>query len=127
MKMQTRKCILIITLLQFLFLSGVMPAARAGMIPTKALIESTSQDDTKSRITNMLAREDVRSELIGRGVDPNEVTKRLSTLTAAELATIRRNIDEMPAGAGALEVIGIVFLVLLILELVGVTNIFNKI
>lgn len=127
MKMQTRKCILIITLLQFLFLSGVMPAARAGMIPTKAFIESTSQDDTKSRITNMLAREDVRSELIGRGVDPNEVTKRLSTLTAAELATIRRNIDEMPAGAGALEVIGIVFLVLLILELVGVTNIFNKI
>ncbi|WP_136805226.1 PA2779 family protein [Desulfosediminicola flagellatus] len=127
MKMQTQKCIIVMTLLQFLILSGVMPAARAALIPTKALIESTYQDDTRSQIAHMLAREDVRTELIHRGVDPDVVSQRLNGLTAAELMSIQRNIDTMPAGAGALEVIGVVFLVLLILELVGVTNIFTKI
>lgn len=115
------------TLLQFFILSGVMPAARAAMIPTKALIESTCQDDTRSQIALMLAREDVRADLINRGVDPDVVSQRLNALTGTELMSIQRNIDTMPAGAGALEVIGVVFLVLLILELVGVTNIFTKI
>jgi hypothetical protein len=35
--------------------------------------------------------------------------------------------QDLPAGGSALAVIGVVFLVLLILELVGVTNIFTKI
>jgi uncharacterized membrane protein (Fun14 family) len=34
--------------------------------------------------------------------------------------------DQMPAGGDALAVIGIVFLVLIILELVGVIDIFKK-
>ncbi len=127
MKPQTRKCIIVVLILQFFILSGITPAARAALIPTKAFIESTSLDDTRSQIENMLAREDVQADLIRRGVDPSVVAERLNSLTADELASIQHNIDTMPAGAGALEVIGVVFLVLLILELVGVTNVFNKI
>jgi hypothetical protein len=40
---------------------------------------------------------------------------------------LRAQIDSLPAGGDAIAVIGVVFLVLLILELVGVTNIFTKI
>ena len=47
-------------------------------------------------------------------------------MTPDELARLSRGLDELPAGAGALEVIGVVFLVLLLLELVGVIDIFKK-
>jgi hypothetical protein len=36
-------------------------------------------------------------------------------------------IDEMPTGSGVIGIVGAVFVVLLVLELVGVTNIFTAI
>jgi hypothetical protein len=40
---------------------------------------------------------------------------------------LQGRIADLPAGAGVIEVIGIVFVILLILELIGVTNIFTRI
>ena len=48
-------------------------------------------------------------------------------LSAAELAQLDGRLDQLPAGAGIVEVVGVVFVVLLILELVGVTDIFTAI
>ena len=45
----------------------------------------------------------------------------------AYLAELARNIDSAPAGGSALGVVGAVFVVLLILEAVGVTDIFKAI
>jgi hypothetical protein len=53
----------------------------------------------------------------------------VEALSARELNLLAQHIDELPAGAGAegvLAVIGVVFIVLLILELVGVTNVFSR-
>jgi hypothetical protein len=112
---------------QIFLITGLVPGARAAMVSTQTLIESSRTDDTRSRIQAMLSREDVRTELVHMGVAPGEAEKRLAALTPAELLQLQRHMDELPAGAGVLEVIGIVFLVMLILELVGVTNIFSKI
>ena len=48
-------------------------------------------------------------------------------MTTAELLELESRFDEQVAGGDALGVIGAVFLVLLILELVGVTDIFKSI
>ena len=48
-------------------------------------------------------------------------------LTPMEQQLLQQKIADLPAGAGVVEVIGIVFIVLLILELLGVTDIFKKI
>jgi hypothetical protein len=69
---------------------------------------------------------EVREKLSALGVDAAQLDARVAALTDAELATLADRIDTMPAGAGAIEVIGIVFLVLLILEAVGVIDIFKK-
>ena len=74
----------------------------------------------------MLARDDVRTELIRLGVEPDMAGERIAALTPSELQQLRGHIDQLPTGAGAIAVVGVVFLVLLILELVGVINIFNK-
>jgi hypothetical protein len=48
-------------------------------------------------------------------------------LSDSELLLLEAEMDRQVAGGDALAVIGTVFLVLLILELVGVTDIFKKI
>lgn len=127
MKLHTRKCIIFFTILQFFIVSGLVPAARAAMIPTQKLIESSSTDHTRSQLQSMIARDDVRAELVRLGVDPVAAENRLATLTAEELQQLQGHMQDMPAGGSVLAVIGIVFLVLLILEMVGVTNVFSKI
>ena len=79
------------------------------------------------RISTVLAQEQVRDQLIRYGVDPQDAALRVAALSDSELQTLEQRISDLPAGAnGALEVIGIVMLVLLILELVGVTDIFKS-
>jgi hypothetical protein len=62
------------------------------------------------------------------GVDPSQVEARLAALSPAELAQLSARIDQMPAGGdgiGAVVVaILIVFLVLLITDLAGLTDVF---
>jgi hypothetical protein len=54
--------------------------------------------------------------------------ERVARLTDEELALLAGQFDELPAGGiGIFEVLGITFLVLLVLELTGVINIFQKI
>lgn len=127
MTLNTRKCIILFTVLQFFLVSGLLPASRAALIPTQALIESSSAEATRSQLLVMIARDDVRAELVRLGVDPAAAENRLATLTAEELQQLQGHMQDLPAGGSVLAVIGIVFLVLLILELVGVTNIFTKI
>jgi hypothetical protein len=60
------------------------------------------------------------------GVDPAGIEGRLDALSEAEIAALAGQIEQAPAGGDALAVIGIVFVVLIILELVGVIDIFKK-
>jgi hypothetical protein len=60
------------------------------------------------------------------GVDPVAATGRVASLSDQELSRVSGQIDQLPAGGDILAVIGIVFVVLLILELTGVIDIFKK-
>jgi hypothetical protein len=77
-------------------------------------------------VNSALAREQVRAQLAAMGVDAARVDARIAAMTDAELASLAGEVEQLPAGGDALAVIGIVFLVLLILEAVGVTDIFKK-
>lgn len=101
--------------------------AQAGMIGTEQLVSVDARAANLAQIDAFMAREDVRAQLEGWGVDSMQAAERVASLSDAELQTLSQTIANDPAGAGALAVIGIVFVVLLILELVGVTNIFNAI
>ncbi len=71
-----------------------------------------------------LGQEQVRRQLVDRGVDPEQARLRLAALDDEQIAAIQANMDALPAGSGVLEVVVAVLLVLVILDLVGVTNIF---
>ena len=115
-----------------LFLSAAMVAASmqsaayAGVISTEQLIGVIDRDAAIARIDAVLAREEVREELERLGVDAVQATERVAALTDQELQLLAEDLESLPAGGSALAVVGIVFIVILILELVGVIDIFSK-
>lgn len=127
MKIRIGKCITFVALVQFFLVSAQIPAAHATIISTQVFMESTGADQTRQTLQAAIAREDVRAELVRLGVNPADAENRLAQLSAEELQQLQDKMDELPAGGSALAIIGAVFLVLLILELVGVTNVFSKI
>ena len=96
---------------------GVQAPASAGIVGTAEAVAASQPDS---------ARADVRAELARMGVDPAAIEGRVAALSDDEVATLAGKIGEAPAGGDALAVIGIVFVVLIILELVGVIDIFKK-
>lgn len=105
--------------------------AQAGLIGTEqALSNAAKPNDSRSqraRIVAFLHREDVRRQIQALGVDPHEADARVATLSDAEVAKLAGRIDQLPAGAGAeiFIVLGVIFLVLVVLDLIGVTHIFK--
>ena len=110
-----------------LILAGLPQVSLAGLVGTGAALEMQASNDRTARVDAFLAREDVREQMIKLGADPAAAQARVAQLTESELLQLERHIEELPAGGNALAVIGAVFLVLLILELVGVINIFSKV
>jgi len=103
------------------------PVAVAEIIGTESAFKAQSRDTMLTRTEKFFLQNVVAKQLSEMGIDREDILERIDVLTDEELATLSHKMEQMPAGAGVIEVIGIVFLVLLILELVGVTDIFKKI
>lgn len=125
--MHNRNRNLAVLLAVTIFSSSLQSVACAGVISTQEYIAAIDRDATLARIDAVLAREEVRSQLEQQGVDPAAANERIAALTDQELAQLATDLENMPAGGSVLAVVGVVAIVLLILELVGVIDIFNKI
>lgn len=106
---------------------GFMQVSAAGMIGTGQLVDGEARAASIDSIGQVLARAEVAAELEALGVEPEMITERLRGLSTAELAALEGRLSSETVGGDALGIIGAVFLVLLILELVGVTDIFKSI
>jgi hypothetical protein len=104
-----------------------MQTSGADMIGTELAIQGEARDARITRVETMLVRTEVASQLVKYGVDPLLVQSRVGNMTDTELLALEGSLDRQIAGGDAIAVIGVVFLVLLILELVGVTDIFKSI
>lgn len=99
--------------------------AQAGIVGTEQMLAQESHAQSLSTVQTFVASEQVSAQLATWGVAPDLVAERVAALSESELQQLATTIESQPAGGGALVVVGIVFLVLLILELVGVTNVFR--
>jgi hypothetical protein len=106
--------------------AGFMSSAHADVIDTAAMVQ-TARDADLASIHSQLARDDVRAQLGKFGVAADDIDSRLAVMSDSELSSLAKRMQETPAGGdGLLAVIGLTFVVLIILELVGVINIFNR-
>jgi hypothetical protein len=95
----------------------------AGVVSTEQVLQQEAAIDTAS-LVSALDREDVRAQLVDMGVDPEQAKLRIAALDDEQIGAIQAHMDALPAGGGVLEVVLAVLVVLVILDLVGVTNIF---
>ena len=114
-----------------LTLMMVLPhqSALAALVQTETVLSHTPIEDARSRIASLLARPEVRDQFMGHGIDMDEAQARINSLTDAEILMLNGQLDRLPAGGDALGAIfiaaGIVFLILVITDITGVTNVFT--
>lgn len=123
-RMFQRLCTLVMSLA---LLSVGMPAVSyAGIVDTATYVEAGQRDANLATISAALNRADVKQRLEAMGVERAAVDTRLAAMTDSEIQQMADRMDQMPKGGDLLAIIGIVFVVLLILELVGVIDIFKR-
>ena len=114
-----------LVVLSLLALNLYLPAAHAGMVGTEAVINTAQTQQYRERLHNALNRDDVQAQLLARGVEPAQVQARVDSLTDEEMQTLATNMDQLPAGGDSLiGALVFIFIVLLITDLLGLTNIF---
>lgn len=103
---------------------GYVPVAKAGIIGTETVVRAEQVQQQREHISGLLKREHVKSYLTARGVDPVYLQSRVDSLTDAEVDALASRLDRLPAGGDLLTIALIAFIVLVILDAVGVTDIF---
>ncbi len=107
-----------------LALSLQMPMANAAMVSTAEVVQSVQTQQNISRIHEALNRDEVKSQLSQMGVDPALVQARVDALSDSEAQQLAQQLDQMPAGSGVVGALLFVFIVLLVTDLLGLTNVF---
>ncbi|KEA64125.1 hypothetical protein ADIMK_1860 [Marinobacterium lacunae] len=107
--------------------TGIQAPAYAAIVSTDQIANQTELDAKRAQLSEMLMRDDVKQQMIALGVDTNTVQDRINSLTPAELAQLEGRMDQLPAGSGALGTIALVLLILILLDIAGVTDIFPRI
>lgn len=124
MKSSLMKRIMVL-LVSVSFFSTYSLPAWSGIVTTDQLLQQQLEVLNKSSLVAMLDRDDVRQQLVERGVDPEYAKARIAALSDAQIEELKDSIDTLPAGSGVVGILIAVLLVLIILDIVGVTNIFS--
>ncbi|MDP9141419.1 MAG: PA2779 family protein [Pseudomonadota bacterium] len=116
------------------WIAGVMIAAlmslslpvRADFVGTEHMLEQQTRAASLNTVQTFLGRDEVSAQLLSWGVEPSAVAERVAALSDAELQELASNMNTDPAG-GVLVALGIVLVVMIVLELLGVINIFSRV
>ncbi len=103
--------------------------AKAEMVTTDTVIQNYNSTEDRTQVMDFMLREDVQQQLTTLGVDPEEAARRVASLSDEEIQGIAGRLEELPAGEGGVgPIVGaivIIFLVLLVTDLLGLTDVFS--
>lgn len=111
-------------LLAVAMFSMQMTSAHAAMVSNDTLLKKAQHDISVEQLVTMIDRADVQEKLTTLGINPSSAKIRVSQMNDTEIAELKQNLDEMPAGSGAVGVILTVFIVLVITDMLGATDVF---
>jgi hypothetical protein len=100
----------------------------AAMVPTEATIYQIKAQNARDHLKMLISKNDIKKSLISQGIDPMEAKARVDSLSDSEVIEVADKIEQLPAGGGAFGAVivasVIVFLVLLITDILGYTDVF---
>lgn len=125
---QTLKPVSIVLAFFMLIISGPFQSAYAAIIATETVLDGARGQEARAYLKQLLAREEVQNALVAQGIDPGESRARIDSLSDAEAISAADKFQQLPAGSGFFEALLIVaflvFLILLITDIAGYTDIF---
>ncbi|MGM0564316.1 MAG: PA2779 family protein [Pseudomonadota bacterium] len=99
----------------------------ADMVGTATMLDIEERSARVELVESFMARDEVRSQMETMGVDPAFAAERVASLTDAQLQQMALDIEDAPAGSGALGVVVTVLVIILLLEILGITNVSSRI
>ena len=121
MKLLHRTLVLI---LSFSFLILPLSQAQATLVANDQLIQQVQQINDKDVLLQTINRADVQEQLSDMGVSTADIENRINQMTGEEIAQLNQQLNELPAGGGVLGVIVLIFVVFVITDVIGATDIF---
>ncbi|MDX1572407.1 MAG: DUF6627 family protein [Methylophaga sp.] len=106
------------------FMGFITLPVQAALVTTPEVMQSQQSEYDRQQLIELMDREDVQKQLLAYGVAPEEVQDRVSKMTDAEVAQLNDQIADMPAG-GILGAILLIFVVFVITDVIGATDIFS--
>ncbi|MGD2013802.1 MAG: PA2779 family protein [Desulfobacterales bacterium] len=101
----------------------------AAMIDTETMMDSVRGREAREYLHQLMARKDIQAAIVAHGIDADEAWARINSLSDDEVIRIADQIDQLPAGGGLAEFLLIIilagFIVLVILDITGVTDVFT--
>lgn len=107
-----------------LFTGLQITTAQAAMVSTQSLVQQQQLQYDRTQLSALLEREQAVEAMQAMDVEPEMVQKRVASMTQDELTAFNDQVNQMQAGGSALGVVVLVFLILILLDLLGVTDIF---
>jgi hypothetical protein len=115
----------IVTLtLSLLLICAPISQAQAAMIANAQLIDQVQQLNDKAALLQTINRVDVQEQLLDMGVNTAELESRVSQMTQQEIAQLNQQINDLPAGGDILGIIVLIFIIFVITDVIGATDIF---
>ena len=110
--------------LSLLLLCVSMGQAQAAIISNAQVIYQVQQTNDKAALLQTIRRADVQQQLLGMGVTIADIESRVNQMTQEEIAQLNQQINELPAGGDGLGLIVLIFIVFVITDVIGATDIF---
>ena len=98
--------------------------AQAAIVSNNQLIHKINQANDKAALLQTIKRADVQAQLISMGVSSADVETRINQMTQQEIAQLNQNMAELHAGSGVLGVVVLIFIVFVVTDVIGATDIF---
>jgi hypothetical protein len=105
-------------------LGGQLTPAYASMVGTTTVLQQAQQQFDRTELLGMFDRDAVLAQLVELGVDPVAAKERVAALTDEEIGQLNQRLAEMPAGGDALGIVLAVFIILIITDMLGATDVF---
>jgi hypothetical protein len=125
---QLRRGVALVVAVAMLMTSMPLGTAQAALVSTEQMVAAGDGAAARARVLAFLERADVREQIVALGVNPDEAAARVAALDDAQVREIAGQLDRLPAGQSAIGIIVgailIIFLVLLLTDLLGLTNVF---
>jgi hypothetical protein len=99
-------------------------SVQAAMISTAQIVQAGSQDNERQVLLQVIHRADVQQQMASMGVSSADIESRIATMTQQELGQLNQQISDLPAGGSVLGIILTLFIVFVITDAVGATDIF---